>query len=113
MKFSFLKHSLKKRSMASGALSAALALFLAAGCGKAAAPPQSQDLPPVGEAQTQTEEEAEPGSASISQMDRVNGALSPVCPQDDYRTTYEVFVYSFADSNGDGIGDLKGLTQAL
>ena len=113
MKFSFLKHSLKKRSMASGALSAALALFLAAGCGKAAAPPQSQDLPPAGEAQAQTEEEAEPGSPALSQMDRVNGALSPVYPQDDYRTTYEVFVYSFADSNGDGIGDLKGLTQAL
>ena len=62
MKFSFLKHSLKKRSMASGALSAALALFLAAGCGRTAAPPQSQDVPPAGEAQARTEEEAAPGS---------------------------------------------------
>jgi glycosidase len=26
---------------------------------------------------------------------------------------YEVFVYSFVDSNGDGIGDLKGLTSRL
>ncbi len=32
---------------------------------------------------------------------------------DNYRTTYEIFVYSFADSNGDGIGDLKGITEKL
>ncbi len=32
---------------------------------------------------------------------------------DMYRNYYEVFVYSFYDGDGDGIGDLKGLTDKL
>ena len=32
---------------------------------------------------------------------------------DNYRTCYELFVYSFCDSDGDGIGDLKGVTSKL
>ena len=34
-------------------------------------------------------------------------------PDDNYRTWYEVFVYSFCDSDGDGIGDLRGLISKL
>lgn len=33
--------------------------------------------------------------------------------EDNYRTYYEVFVYSFYDGNGDGIGDFQGLTEKL
>jgi glycosidase len=32
---------------------------------------------------------------------------------DNYRTWYEVFVWSFKDSNGDSIGDLNGVTEML
>ena len=31
----------------------------------------------------------------------------------NYRTTYEIFVYSFCDSNGDGTGDLNGIRSKL
>lgn len=32
---------------------------------------------------------------------------------DNYRNYYEIFVYSFCDSDGDGIGDLKGVESKL
>ncbi len=40
--------------------------------------------------------------------------LEDVTPlQDNYRNYYEIFVRSFADSNGDGIGDLNGVREKL
>lgn len=32
---------------------------------------------------------------------------------DNYRNYYEIFLYSFCDSNGDGIGDIQGLISKL
>lgn len=37
----------------------------------------------------------------------------PVQSSDKYRNFYEIFVYSFYDSNGDGIGDLNGILEKL
>ncbi len=36
-------------------------------------------------------------------------AAAPDTTDDNYRTFYQIFVGSFSDSNGDGIGDLRGI----
>ncbi|MDF2611705.1 MAG: hypothetical protein K0R92_3179, partial [Lachnospiraceae bacterium] len=33
--------------------------------------------------------------------------------EDNYRNYYEIFVYSFCDSDGDGIGDMQGIISKL
>ena len=62
-----------------------------------------------------TEEQAtEQSAGSIAQSAEGTANVLPVNVIDDkYRTTYEVFVYSFSDSDGDGIGDLRGLINKL
>ena len=47
------------------------------------------------------EKEPEPPAAMVDPVD------------DNYRTFYQVFVSSFSDGNGDGIGDLRGLIQRI
>lgn len=54
--------------------------------------------------------EEEPTALSI--MRGINTAL-PREAEDNYRSVYEVFIYSFYDSDGDGIGDLNGLMEKL
>ena len=46
-------------------------------------------------------------------MMELNKNLKSVQSDDAYKTTYEIFVYSFCDSNGDGIGDLNGIINKL
>jgi len=41
------------------------------------------------------------------------GTKTGSLPDDSCRNTYEIFVYSFYDSNKDGVGDLNGVTEKL
>lgn len=43
----------------------------------------------------------------------VNETVDYTISNDNYRNYYEIFVSSYADSNGDGIGDLNGITAKL
>ena len=64
---------------------------------------------------------AAPGSGAASEPTEaavISGDLEAIhalgeSPDDNYRTFYEIFVYSFRDSDGDGIGDLAGVTSKL
>ncbi|MBQ9149113.1 MAG: DUF3459 domain-containing protein [Oscillospiraceae bacterium] len=51
--------------------------------------------------------------AVLTEQALANIALLGESPDDNYRTFYEIFVYSFCDSNGDGIGDLQGVISKL
>ena len=53
------------------------------------------------------------GAVKTQQALEKLGTLGYCVPDDNYRTYYEVFVYSFCDADGDGIGDLKGLQSKL
>ena len=67
------------------------------------------------EQSTSEENAAKVQEGKLTQMEELSAALTPLSiPEDDpERTTYEVFVYSFYDSDGNGIGDLNGLRQKL
>ncbi len=51
------------------------------------------------------------GGATEQALSQIRALVSS--PDDNYRTWYEIFVYSFCDSDGDGIGDLRGVTSKL
>jgi glycosidase len=56
----------------------------------------------------------ESGQVAAGNTAQQDEYLPPLNILDDkYRSTYEIFVYSFYDSDGDGIGDLKGVTEKL
>ena len=51
---------------------------------------------------------AEKTDAAVAQIKALGTS-----PDDNYRVWYEIFVYSYCDSDGDGIGDLQGVISKL
>ncbi len=85
-----------------------LCAVLLAGC---AAPAQSENI-------AATAPESSGAALDIQEAVLTEQALTEIkalgtSPDDNYRTWYEIFVYSFCDSNGDGIGDIQGVISKL
>lgn len=85
-------------------------MALLAGCTPASTPETTE--PTVTE--PVTEPTVDPAVAMAELEDRLASyAQLGSSPDDNYRTWYEIFVYSFCDTNGDGIGDLNGVISKL
>lgn len=89
-------------------LSLLLALTLLAGCGT---PGTSVTTAP--ETSGAALEQTEPSAMASVEENLARIAALGESPEDNYRVWYELFVYSFCDSNGDGIGDLQGVISKL
>lgn len=112
----------KKKSIRYIALVMAFCLMFVTSCGKAEEMPQG-----AGQTEGMVGEETAGGTADTQQGDMAEAEIEEAAQgqpditdtialnviDDNYRTYYEVFVYSFYDSNGDGIGDLRGLISKL
>ena len=99
---------------ARGLLCLLLAAALLAGCAPAG-PTENPSTAPEssGAAVEFTGETAAPEEALKTEQALTQIRALGESPQDNYRVWYEIFVYSFCDSDGDGIGDLKGVTSKL
>ena len=62
---------------------------------------------------TETPAVEEPQEAVLTEQALTEIKALGESPDDNYRTFYEIFVYSFCDSNADGIGDLQGVISKL
>ncbi len=86
---------------------AAAATLVASACGSTTPSPSAPPTPARATTATTAPTASPPaGSACVP-------ATTPASEDWNQRTWYEVFVRSFADGDGDGIGDLRGLTAKL
>ncbi|WP_026665721.1 alpha-amylase family glycosyl hydrolase [Butyrivibrio sp. FC2001] len=93
-----------KRRFLAGILAGMAICCTVAGCGKKAAEPVDNKAEEAVE-----EKEEKKTEEAKTEESKIYG--DPI--DDVYRTTYEIFVYSFYDSDGDGIGDLQGVIDKL
>ncbi len=105
------ENDMKKRFLSS-ILIVGLVASLLGGCGN------EQNVPVDGTQQTESEQTTESSQTTenTEQTAATDGyqyeqELNII--DDNYRNYYEIFVYSFCDSDGDGIGDFNGVTEKL
>lgn len=102
-----------KKKMLSGLLAVSMLVScFVAGCGKNDTNDATSNEVSGSEQTADSENEEVAGVTALDLMKQYNTATLNVT-DDNYRTFYEIFVYSYYDSNGDGIGDFNGLTSQL
>ena len=96
-------------------LSLLLALLILVGCTSANTEPTTapEDSGAVQATEAVESTEAVQATAELTEEALAYYATLGTSPDDNYRTWYEIFVYSFCDSNGDGIGDIPGVISKL
>ncbi len=85
-----------------------LAVIVFSGCAPKAQPEETTTVPETSGAAVDFPEEPVLTEQALSEIKTLGES-----PDDNYRTYYEIFVYSFCDSDGDGIGDLRGVISKL
>ena len=101
---------MKKRGMR--LLSLLLAVLLLVGCTPSNTEPTTAPEE-SGAVQATEGSVAAPATAELTEAALEQIKTLGTSPDDNYRTWYEIFVYSFCDSNGDGIGDINGVISKL
>jgi glycosidase len=117
-----MSHRARRRRPARPGAAAALALAAVLGCGQATlspapasapAPSRSAGASPVAADSASASGSSAPASVAPSASCSSDPVASTELPWWNDRVFYEVFVRSFQDSDGDGIGDLRGLIDRL